>query len=235
MPWSHPAPRMREFVLALRAIWACWQDGTKLDFRGDFYTHTLMTPFFSPAPHEFGPPPVYPRRRRDAHDRGRGRGVRRLLLPPVHHAATCARSRCPRLARPGQGRAAGSTASRSPGRPSPASGETRKSWPRRSRAPRTRSRSTRRRPPTGACSSSTAGVISSPSSPGSRRKAAGRTWATPSMTRCFTRSPSSVILGQSARACARPVGRPLRPLGAFCTPRTRDPAVSLESRTPIRA
>jgi probable F420-dependent oxidoreductase len=59
MPWSHPAPRMREFVLALRAIWASWQDGTKLDFRGDFYTHTLMTPFFSPPPHEYGPPPVF--------------------------------------------------------------------------------------------------------------------------------------------------------------------------------
>jgi probable F420-dependent oxidoreductase len=59
MPWSHPAPRMREFVAALRAIWACWQDGEPLDFRGDFYTHTLMTPFFSPPPHEWGPPPVY--------------------------------------------------------------------------------------------------------------------------------------------------------------------------------
>jgi probable F420-dependent oxidoreductase len=59
MPWSHPAARMREFVLALRAIWSAWQDGTKLDFRGDFYTHTLMTPFFSPAAHEWGPPPVY--------------------------------------------------------------------------------------------------------------------------------------------------------------------------------
>ncbi len=59
MPWSHPAARMREFVQALRAIWACWQDGEPLDFRGDFYTHTLMTPFFSPPPHPFGPPPVY--------------------------------------------------------------------------------------------------------------------------------------------------------------------------------
>jgi len=59
MPWSHPASRMREFVNALRAIWACWQDGTKLDFRGDFYTHTLMTPFFSPPAHQWGPPPVY--------------------------------------------------------------------------------------------------------------------------------------------------------------------------------
>src|SRR5580704_14288812 len=34
MPWSHPAARMREFVLALRAIWSAWQDGTKLSFRG---------------------------------------------------------------------------------------------------------------------------------------------------------------------------------------------------------
>jgi probable F420-dependent oxidoreductase len=59
MPWSHPAARMREFVAALRAIWASWQDGQKLDFRGEFYTHTLMTPFFSPPAHEWGPPPVY--------------------------------------------------------------------------------------------------------------------------------------------------------------------------------
>ncbi|MFA1546038.1 TIGR03617 family F420-dependent LLM class oxidoreductase [Actinomadura chokoriensis] len=59
MPWSRPAARMRELVLAMRAIWACWQDGDKLDFRGDFYTHTLMTPFFAQQPHEYGPPPVY--------------------------------------------------------------------------------------------------------------------------------------------------------------------------------
>jgi probable F420-dependent oxidoreductase len=59
MPWSHPAPRMRELVLAMRAIWRAWQTGEPLDFRGDFYTHTLMTPFFSPPPHEWGPPPVY--------------------------------------------------------------------------------------------------------------------------------------------------------------------------------
>jgi probable F420-dependent oxidoreductase len=59
MPWSHPAARMRELVSAMRAIWSAWQDGTKLDFRGDFYTHTLMTPFFAPDAHEWGPPPVY--------------------------------------------------------------------------------------------------------------------------------------------------------------------------------
>jgi probable F420-dependent oxidoreductase len=59
MPWSHPAPRMREMIAAIRAIWACWNDGTKLEFRGDFYTHTLMTPFFDPGPNPFGNPKVF--------------------------------------------------------------------------------------------------------------------------------------------------------------------------------
>ena len=54
MPWSHPADRMREMILAIRAIWASWNDGTKLDFQGDFYTHTLMTPFFNPGPNPHG-------------------------------------------------------------------------------------------------------------------------------------------------------------------------------------
>jgi probable F420-dependent oxidoreductase len=59
MPWSHPAPRMREFISAMRAIWDCWQNGSKLDFRGDFYTHTLMTPFFHPGANEHGAPKVF--------------------------------------------------------------------------------------------------------------------------------------------------------------------------------
>src|SRR5690606_27411744 len=54
MPWSSPAARMREMILAIRAIWACWNEGAKLDFRGDFYTHTLMTPFFNPGPNPHG-------------------------------------------------------------------------------------------------------------------------------------------------------------------------------------
>jgi probable F420-dependent oxidoreductase len=54
MEWSHPAPRMREFILAIRAIWDCWNNGTRLDFHGDFYNHTLMTPFFNPGPNPFG-------------------------------------------------------------------------------------------------------------------------------------------------------------------------------------
>lgn len=59
MPWSHPAARMREFVLAMQAIWESWEQGTKLDFRGDFYEHTLMTPFFNPGANEFGGPRVF--------------------------------------------------------------------------------------------------------------------------------------------------------------------------------
>ena len=59
MPWSHPAARMREFVLAMRAIWSSWATEQPLDFRGEFYRHTLMTPFFVPDRHAAGPPPVY--------------------------------------------------------------------------------------------------------------------------------------------------------------------------------
>ena len=57
--WSSPAARMREFVLALRTIWHAWEEGERLRFEGEFYRHTLMTPFFAPAPHGFGPPPVW--------------------------------------------------------------------------------------------------------------------------------------------------------------------------------
>lgn len=58
MPWSRPAARMREFVQALRAIWGSWEGGEKLTFDGEFYRHTLMTPFFDPGPNPYGPPRV---------------------------------------------------------------------------------------------------------------------------------------------------------------------------------
>ena len=58
MPWSHPAPRMRELILAIRAIWKTWETGEPLDFRGEFYTHTLMTPFFNPGPNPYGNPKI---------------------------------------------------------------------------------------------------------------------------------------------------------------------------------
>ncbi len=58
MPWSHPANRMREYILAMRAIWDCWYQGQPLKFEGKFYTHTLMTPMFTPTEIEYGPPRV---------------------------------------------------------------------------------------------------------------------------------------------------------------------------------
>lgn len=58
MPWDKPAARMREFILAMRAIWDCWYQGEPLAFRGDFYTHTLMTPMFTPRESRYGAPRV---------------------------------------------------------------------------------------------------------------------------------------------------------------------------------
>ncbi|HVB90544.1 MAG TPA: LLM class F420-dependent oxidoreductase [Acidimicrobiales bacterium] len=58
MPWSHPAPRMRELIMAIRAIWHTWDSGEKLEFRGEFYTHTLMTPFFNPGKNPYGNPKI---------------------------------------------------------------------------------------------------------------------------------------------------------------------------------
>jgi probable F420-dependent oxidoreductase len=62
MEWSHPAPRMREMIMAIRAIWDTWENGTPLAFRGDYYTHTLMTPFFTPDRADlagFGVPKIF--------------------------------------------------------------------------------------------------------------------------------------------------------------------------------
>ena len=59
MPWSQPAARMKDMVLAIKAIWDCWQNDTKLNYRGDFNTHTLMTPFFNPGPNPYGLPKIY--------------------------------------------------------------------------------------------------------------------------------------------------------------------------------
>jgi probable F420-dependent oxidoreductase len=56
--WSPPAARMREIVLAVKAILTSWQDGTRLEFRGEHTQHTLMPPTFVPGPNPHGPPPV---------------------------------------------------------------------------------------------------------------------------------------------------------------------------------
>lgn len=58
MPWSAPADRMREYLLAVRAIWSAWATGEQLRFLGEHYTHTIMTPMFDPGPNPHGNPPI---------------------------------------------------------------------------------------------------------------------------------------------------------------------------------
>ena len=59
MPWSSPAARMREMILAMGAIWSNWYEGERLRFQGEFYSHTLMTPMFTPTDTDHGPPRVF--------------------------------------------------------------------------------------------------------------------------------------------------------------------------------
>src|ERR687894_423002 len=59
MPFDRPAERLREYVLALRAIWESFQSEGRLKFEGEFYRHTLMTPFFNPGPIDHPEIPVY--------------------------------------------------------------------------------------------------------------------------------------------------------------------------------
>jgi len=59
MPWSKPAKRMREIVMAMKAIFARWEGVAELDFEGEFYRHKLMIPAFDPGPNPYGPPPIY--------------------------------------------------------------------------------------------------------------------------------------------------------------------------------
>jgi probable F420-dependent oxidoreductase len=59
MRWETPAPKMTEVIGVLRAVWAAWQSGSKLDFQGTFYRIDLMTPFFSPPPISFPRIPIY--------------------------------------------------------------------------------------------------------------------------------------------------------------------------------
>jgi len=59
MPWGKPVTRMREMVLAIKAIWNSWQTGERLKFEGEYYQHTLMSPVFSPEPNPHGVPGIF--------------------------------------------------------------------------------------------------------------------------------------------------------------------------------
>lgn len=58
-PWVAPGPRMKEYVLSLKAIWDSFQNGTPLDFQGEFYNFSLITPHFNPGPIDFPPPKIF--------------------------------------------------------------------------------------------------------------------------------------------------------------------------------
>ncbi|MCE2527394.1 MAG: TIGR03617 family F420-dependent LLM class oxidoreductase [Actinomycetia bacterium] len=57
--WSHPTARLRDYIGAVRAVWDCFQNGTRLRYKGEFYQLTLMTPFFNPGPNQLPEIPVY--------------------------------------------------------------------------------------------------------------------------------------------------------------------------------
>src|SRR6266540_5595419 len=59
MAWDTPVARLRDYIGALRAIWQSWQIGGKLNYQGQFYQHTLMTPFFNPGPIANPDIPIY--------------------------------------------------------------------------------------------------------------------------------------------------------------------------------
>lgn len=59
MLWEAPVPKLREYIQALRAIWQNWQTGARLNFKGRFYEHTLMSPFFNPGPISHPEIPIY--------------------------------------------------------------------------------------------------------------------------------------------------------------------------------
>ncbi|HEY8448855.1 MAG TPA: TIGR03617 family F420-dependent LLM class oxidoreductase [Bacillota bacterium] len=100
-PWTAPGPRLREYVQALRAIWNTWQTGAPLDFRGRFYTFTLMPPAFNAGPIEHPHIPVHIAavnlyNCRTAGEVGDGlrphsvatpRYIREVMLPAVHEGA----------------------------------------------------------------------------------------------------------------------------------------------------
>ena len=178
MPWSRPADRLREMVLAIRAIWDAWDGVAPLDFRGEFYTHTLMPPAFDPGPARFGRPPILLG----------GVGPRMTPWPPRWGTASWSiRSRPPRrsgaahavrpsiegLARSGRarGRPRGGRWS-----PSIATGDDGAELTGPSRWCGASSPSTDRPRPTPPSSSATVGSRCTPVSTSCPRRAAGTTW-----------------------------------------------------------
>ena len=99
-------PRMREFILAMRAIWASWDDGSKLDVPGRVLHPHPDDAVLQPGPEPLRQPQGLPGRRGRAHDRGGGRGRPTGCWPRLHHRALPARGH-PARPRAGAGQRAG--------------------------------------------------------------------------------------------------------------------------------
>ena len=171
---TSPVARMKEMVGALRAIFAAWTTGERLDFRGEFYRHTLMTPTFKPGPNPFGPPPIYLGALGPLLTRATAEVADGLLVMPFGSKRFLHEVTMPAV---------------------------RRGWPPRAATPRDFAvvpeiivsvgvrglrphrrpdcfwRSTGRRPRTGRSSTCTAGASCSPSSTRCPSRAGGRTWA----------------------------------------------------------
>ena len=163
MPWGAPAAKMRELVLAMRAIWANWYDGTKLEFVGKFYNHTLMTPAFTPENKEYGAPKVIlaavgPHMTEVAGEVADGMIIHPFSTLPFIKYGDAAGDRARTRERPGGAAPTSKFRIRTSSYP----GATKKSSTRRSRRTRNASRSTARRRRTAACSSRSASAICRP-------------------------------------------------------------------------
>ena len=174
--WTPPAPRMREYVQSLRAIFDRWQHGTPLDFRGEHYRFTRMQPFTSPLPIEHPEIPI--------HLAGIGPNMTALAGELAEGLMTHPTSASPRFlgefTRPhlerGASVASSTTRSASRSTRSARRGGARPRWPQRARRIGRRWPHSSRRPPTGRAWTSTAGASSASSSMGGFVRSVGRTW-----------------------------------------------------------
>ncbi len=84
MHWESPGPKFREYVEALKHLWGAFQNGERPSFRGDFYTHTVLTPFFDPGPIDSPPPPVWMAAVNEYNAESVGLVGDGILVHPVH-------------------------------------------------------------------------------------------------------------------------------------------------------
>ncbi len=160
-PGSSPAKRMKEMILAMRAIWDNWYDGERLRFQGEFYSHTLMTPMFTPTNTEYGPPKVFLAAVGPLMTEVAGEVADGLIVHPFTTQSYMRDTTLPRSSAVWPRPAATAPTSRSATPASSSPVRTRRPSRRRSGRSRSRSPSTARLPPTVRCSNRRAGATCS--------------------------------------------------------------------------